>query len=168
MAGPVTITCPTCGRAFPVPTEILGVDESTNHVVVRMDRTELYGHLQQCVAEQPAATTPLEDAMRRHPAGKALERPWRHNDMHQPIGENGPSKAELAGRMEVMLSSGAYVAKGGSRACTMCGIKGDECLRRTKRSLKACCPPCQDGNTHPAPGESVDCQVWGAQHGAQN
>ena len=75
-------------------------------------------------------------------------------------------QAELAGRIEQMLNGRHYMATGGSRACTMCGVNGKECLDRAKRSRKGCCTACEDGNTHPAPGESFPCAVWAEEHGA--
>lgn len=123
---PVTITCPTCGTGFPVPTEVLGIDG--HQVVVRMDRSELYGHLQACAAgklEQPAAEQPRE-----------LEQP--------------------------KLKAPAYVAKG-KRTCTMCGTPGPDCLQQLTSSRSACCGACGEGNTHPAPKESLSCAEWAAE-----
>ena len=127
-----------------MPTEILGIDEASQHVIVRMDRTELYGHLAQCV--RPQEVSERAQAMERHPA-------------------NGPTKREMAGRIDQLLDGGHYVAKGGSRACTMCGTKGDACLTQLRKQERACCPACGDGNTHPAPGESQHCREWAALHG---
>lgn len=61
MAAPVSITCPICRNSFPVPTEVVAVEDPA-HVLVRMDRSDLYGHLQQCAAghahAQPETPTP--------------------------------------------------------------------------------------------------------------
>lgn len=78
-------------------------------------------------------------------------------------------QAELTGRIEQMLNGRHYIAAGASRACTMCGVTGQECMDRLNRSKKPCCPLCGDGNTHPAPGEAVgSCAQWAAEHGAQS
>lgn len=146
MAGPVTITCPVCQQAFPVPTEVLGTDG--HQVVVRMDRSELYGHLQECTAEScdqrpdPEGET---DARASHPAGKALERPAR-----------GVGPVALP----------PFVATG-RRPCLMCRTDAPACMVGLQGKGTPCCGACGEGNTHPAPGESTDCRVWAAEHGAK-
>lgn len=50
--GPVTVACPVCRVAFPVPCEVLAIDGAL--VIVRMDRSALFGHLQEC-GGRPAA-----------------------------------------------------------------------------------------------------------------
>lgn len=80
------------------------------------------------------------------------------------------SAVDLAGRIGVMLDGGHYVATAGSRACTMCGTNGSDCLEgiRTRFPFAACCPVCADGNTHPAPGEAQgSCQQWAEAREAQ-
>lgn len=134
MAGPVTITCPTCQRAFPVPTDVLGTDG--HHVIVRMDRTELYGHLEQCAgkaAEQLTITDQATDTIAEVQAarwpGKALARP--------PIAQ--PHDVP------------PFIARG-KRTCVMCGETNEACMVSLADSLP-CCPSCGEGDTHPAPGE---------------
>jgi hypothetical protein len=105
MAGPVTVQCPICRAAFPVPTDVIGA--RGHEVIVRMDRSGLYGHMREC-------------------EGKAAE---------------APKAAPLP----------AFIAAG-ARTCTMCGIANTECMGRLNRSGKGCCPACEDGDTHPAPG----------------
>ena len=156
MAGGLTVTCPTCGRLFPVPSEVLGVDQATDQVIVRLDRTELYGHLSACAGRE-VETTERGAAMERHPAGGEAPDPTPIDQMLDPKGLR-------------------FVAKGGSRACTMCGINGKACfamlkglgLANGKVVHAACCGPCAEGNTHPAPQEDATCQQWGAEHGAES
>lgn len=170
MNGPVTVTCPMCRESYPVPTEVLGVDEDADQVVVRMDRSGLYGHLRECAAKGITShRMTREEAMARHPAGramtKAVERPWRDD-----VADYTPSKHELAGRIGRFLTLGAFVSKGGSRACTMCGLSGESCLALVGQNTRQpCCGACGDGNTHPAPGENEgSCAQWAEKHGAKS
>jgi hypothetical protein len=141
--------------AFNVPTEVVGVDKLRNMVLAKMDRTHLYGHLQEC-----AKTHPLpDDAEATH--STELAQVHEHQDPHL--------RARLVGRVEQFLRGGFFMAKGGSRACTMCGVHGEACVKRLPITGKACCPACGDGNTHPAPGEAEGtCAAWAAEHGAQD
>lgn len=140
----MTITCDRCGQVFPVPAEVVSVDTATNMVVVRMDRTELNGHRETC---KPAVA-----AVEVRRANPVLTVP----------------KAELAGRIGLMLDNRAYVAVGGSRACTMCGVTGTDCMTALANSIP-CCGACGEGNTHPAPGESKGlCAEWNAAREAQS
>ena len=151
MAEPVKVTCPSCGEDFPVPTEVVHIDRARNLVLCRLDRSDLYGHLQACVAEKPAR-------LEHRPAevAKALEATPAAQD------------PELVGRVHLFLSGGHFMAKGGSGACTMCGVARDGCLTGAKLRKTACCGACGDGNTHPAPMESRGtCAEWGAEHGAK-
>lgn len=70
--------------------------------------------------------------------------------------------ADLAGRIGQFLAGRHYVATGGSRACTMCGMAGATCLALVGQNTReACCRVCADGNTHPAPGEARGtCAQW--------
>lgn len=122
MAGPVTITCPTCREAFPVPTEVLGTDG--HQVIVRMDRTELYGHLEECAGQAAE-----QHAEQQAEAGKALTRP--------PVAQ--PHDVP------------PFIARG-KRTCVMCGATNEACMASLANSLP-CCPSCGEGDTHPAPGE---------------
>lgn len=138
MAGPISVTCPMCGEVFPAPAEIVKVDTERNVVLCRLDRSGMYGHLASCPGT-PAAPEPA-----------AL-----------PVPE--VSKADLDGRVHLLLDQGAYVATGGSRACTMCGTNGDPCLKGLRVRRKPCCAACGEGNTHPAPGEGKGmCAEWAA------
>lgn len=168
MAGPVTITCPGCGTPFHVPAQVVRVLGHT--VVVRMDRSKLYGHLAECTG---TTESPMDAPLDTRPAevSKAMAVP------EQP--EQPEQQTELVGRIHLMLSGGHFMARGGSGACTMCGVNRDVCLEtlRTgvavtvdgvKRGPDPCCPVCRDGNTHPAPMESRGtCAEWGAEHGAK-
>lgn len=149
-----------------MPTEVVGIDHLRHKVLVRMDRSGLYGHLQQC-----AGTTdrPLDAPLEHQPAevSKAVE-----------VSKPQPDP-ELVGRVHLFLSGGHFMAKGGSGACTLCGATRTACLERlrtgvpvtvngVKRGPDPCCPGCHDGNTHPAPMESRGtCAEWGAEHGAK-
>ena len=147
MAGPISVTCPTCGEAFPVPSRVVSVDTNTNQVLVRMDRTELYGHLRACAGE----------------AGEAAG-----NKLVQRMAAAVPP-AVLTGRVHRFLDLRAYVPTAGSRACTMCGMAGETCLAALSSANLPCCTACRDGNTHPAPGEAQgSCAEWSAARGAQD
>jgi hypothetical protein len=119
----VTITCPTCRQVFPVPTEVLGTDG--HHVIVRMDRTELYGHLEQC-------------------AGQTAE---RQAEAEQQV----PSKAVARPPIAQPHDVPPFIAKG-RRTCVMCGATNEACMASLANSVP-CCPSCGEGDTHPAPGE---------------
>lgn len=164
MAGPVRVTCPVCREAFDVPTEVVGVDVLRNQVLCRMDRSGLYGHLQRCAAAHPIP----DDAATSH----STELAQAAGDESQRV----PSGV-LVGRVEQFLRGGFFMAKGGSRACTMCGITGTMCMtmltgvgKSDGRTVRAtCCPACGEGNTHPAPGEAQgSCAAWAVEHGAES
>lgn len=144
MAGPVTVACPVCRQAFPIPTEVVGVDHEHNTVLVTMDRSELYGHLRTCAAEHGDQAGQEHDDERdkakdQHPAGKALERP----------------------AAPIPVAPG-LVAKG-NRPCTMCGTSSPDCMTSLANSLP-CCGACGEGNTHPSRHESTPCAQWAAEH----
>lgn len=144
MAGPLTIACPTCGEVFALPAEVVTVDTKANRVVLAVDRSAVYGHLTACAAKAAAVA-----------AGKVVA--------------TVPA-AELAGRIERLLTMRAYVVKGASRACTMCGVHGEACMDQlaAKGPQSPCCTACGDGNTHPAPGADRGCAEWATEHGAKN
>lgn len=145
--GAMRVQCPLCKELFPVPTEVIGVDG--HQVIARLDRSEVFGHMDTCLAG-------------RKPLGAKAKR---------PAVKAAIPAADLAGRVNLLLDNRAFVAEGGSRACTMCGVKGAECLDslgkldpRDKHPQPACCPACGVGNTHPAPGEVVgSCAAWAAE-----
>lgn len=143
MAGPVTITCPVCRVAFTVPVSVVGIDVENNGVLLLADRSELFGHLAECAAEHGKK------------AGAAVVR--------ARAVASYPKDPELVGRVHQMLRMGAFVSNAGSRACTMCGVTGPECMQRLERSRKGCCPACESGNTHPAPQDTVACSTWAAE-----
>lgn len=156
MGGQVRIACPSCGESFVVPTEVLGVDRIRHQVMVVMDRSGLYGHLQACTGRDGTPAAPLEH--RPAEVTKAMEAHRPHPD------------PELVGRIHQLLDGGHFIAKGGSGACTMCGVNRDACMKslRMESRRKPCCGACGDGNTHPAPMESRGtCAEWGAEHGAK-
>jgi len=129
-----------------VPTDVVHVDEVTGLVYTRMDRSGLYGHLTTCAGPAPTVPTRSTEVAKIVPS--------------VPLGE-------LAGRIHLMLDNRAYVATGGSRACTMCGTTGTDCMTALANSTP-CCGACGEGNTHPAPGESKGtCAEWSAAREAQ-
>lgn len=156
--GALRIRCPHCTQDFPVPADVVEVHEATNLVTVVLDRTDLYGHQQQCAAARglPAPSP-----------SKVLVVRGSSADVHQ-IG--CPTKAELAGRISQMLDMRAYVATGGSRACTMCGTNGAACLDQLGEAAKGipCCSACGNGNTHPAPNEGSTCAEWATEYGVRS
>lgn len=152
--GPVTITCPVCAESFTVPTTVLHVDAENSRVLVSMDRTDLYGHMDQCVRthqdtpEHPQATREQRaEAMAQHPAGKGLERPLPASHSAAPIPP--------------------FVAKG-TRPCVMCGVHATVCLANldAQPGTSPCCGACGEGNTHPAKHETTPCALWPAQSAA--
>lgn len=147
MPGPVTVRCPTCRVAFSVPTEQIGQDG--HHVIVRMDRSDLYGHLRTCTGPKVP--------------GKAVEK-------RRAAPVTTVPQAELAGRIHRMLDMRAYVVEAGSRACTMCGMSGASCLALAGQNTREpCCRSCKDGNTHPVPGEAEgSCAQWAEARGAES
>ena len=139
---------------FTIPCHVLKV---LGHAVwVRMDRSEAHGHMAVCPGmAEPGSPAPEQEV------SKAMSVPEK-----MP-----PPDPELVGRINQMLTMEAFVVKGASRACTMCGVRGDVCLSnlRRKGEQAACCPACGNGNTHPAPLEAMStCAEWGAEHGARN
>ena len=93
--------------------------------------------------------------------------------MHQPIDQPvdppepvRPSEADLAGRIGQMFNTGAYIATGGSRACTMCGVNGKACMAELTKTRVSCCGACMGGNTHPSPKENAgSCREWAESEG---
>ena len=87
---------------------------------------------------------------------------------------------ELVGRVYQLLDGGHFMSTAGSGACTMCGTDRADCMSNLQKASRkgmasarepgkyACCLSCGDGNTHPAPGETWDCQVWAASRGAKS
>lgn len=162
MAGPITITCSGCGVAFPVPARVVRI--LGHRVVVHLDRSAIYGHRTVCTG--PDDIDPAAEV------SKAVAIP----DKPQP-------DPALAGRITMMLTGGHFMAKGGSGACTMCGVTRDGCLQQLQPLTlplengkpagtvpgKPCCAVCGDGNTHPAPQEAAQtCAQWAVTHGARN
>lgn len=147
MAGPLTIACPVCHEVFALPAELVDVDRTANRVVLSVDRSAVYGHLTACAAEAAEV------------AGRELAK----------VEATVPAP-ELAGRIERLLTMRAYVAKGGSRACTMCGATGEACMDQLaeKGPQLPCCTACGDDNTHPAPGGDRSCAEWATEHGAKS
>lgn len=153
MAGPLNITCPSCGDAFPVPAEVLKVDVLNNQVLVRLDRTEAFGHFTICALRKN----------KPRPDGKAML-PVDGVSARQLV----VPAVELAGRIHQMLAGDHYIATGGSRACNLCGVNGQECLDRLWAKNVPCCAGCGNGNSHPAPQEGDTCTEWGASHGCKS
>lgn len=136
MAGPVSVTCPLCRVAFDVPTEVVGVDEARNLAYVRMDRSELHGHLAECAARQGDK------------AGAALV--------------NGePTKALTHPPIAQPHDLPPFVARG-KRPCVMCGMENGACMESLLNTVP-CCGACGEGNTHPTRHETVPCAVWASE-----
>lgn len=148
-AGPWTITCPQCRQTFELDVSL--VAQAGSSVFVRINREKLYGHAAQCPGRPDALeATPVADQA----AAAVVDR------------------RTLAGRVHRFLDMAAYVAEGGSRACTMCGKPGKACLIRLRgggpgKRGTPCCDACAGGNTHPAPGEvHGSCGEWAKVHHA--
>lgn len=74
-------------------------------------------------------------------------------------------RGRLAAHISQWLDERGYIAKGGSRACTMCGANGTDCMVALDQAGASCCDACHNGNTHPAPGEVKGvCAEWAAAH----
>lgn len=145
MAGPVTIACPGCGEHLTVPSKPIVENVQQQTVLVRMDYSGARAHFQEC-------------ARRAQSPGTEMER------RQQP----DVPQVDLAGRIHRMLDMRAYIATGGSRACTMCGTKLGECLTETGKSRVGCCASCTGGDTHPAPKGTMACAEWATEHGAEH
>lgn len=151
----LTLTCPHCGGPIELPATVVNTFTGLAQVLVKIDQKVGEAHLRECRG-------------RVDEAPKALER---------------PSTTELSGRIERMLHMRAFVAVGGSRACTMCGVDGKDCMAQLQAGSEdqarrgvpraegmgtPCCNACGNGNTHPAPKGTMSCAEWGTEHGAQS
>lgn len=180
MAGPVKVECPVCHVLFPVPSEVVGVDEQANTVVVRMDRSGLYGHVAECAAKAGDQAGEALNTM----LGGNVSQPAKALEAKATSWVSRVADADLRGRITQLLAilerAGHYTS--GNRACTMCGATYAACmvsLDKTERTSKLspkrvrvpgspCCPSCGEGNTHPSGGERTGCAEWAGEHGAQD
>ena len=138
-----TITCTMCGSGIPVDFQRASL---VNHGVVnlRMDMGPLEEHMRACAAGVGATSA---KQVERHKPGTTV------------------SPVELAGRIGLMLEQRHFIAKGGSRACTMCGMSGESCMALIGQNTRqGCCKLCMDGNTHRAPQDDQDCAHWAVVH----
>lgn len=150
----LSLTCPTCGTAFPVPAEVVSVDEKNQRVLLRCDRSELYGHLRECAGAAGEK------------AGKALMAAVSDADL----------RGRIAGVLRIVEEAGHLTR--GTRACTMCGATNEACLAslsrgrsmfgRTRKPGTPCCAACGVGNTHPTAEERTPCAVWATEHGSKD
>ena len=146
----LTLSCPHCGGDIDLPATVVHTNSHSAQVLVKVDQSVGEAHLAECRAKtKPAA-----------------------------INQAGPSTAELTGRVDRVLAMRAYIAVGGSRACTMCGTNANVCMEqlqagsddqarvgapRAEGMGSPCCNVCGSGNTHPAPGEAKGtCAEWAA------
>jgi hypothetical protein len=144
-----TITCTMCRKGIPVEFKRVS-NAADGTVAMLMGMAPLEAHMRVCAAGE-------------HP--KAVAAP-----------ELSVPPVELAGRIDRLLNArtprgGRYfVATGGSRACSMCGMAGASCLSLVGQNTReACCPACANGNTHPAPGEAQgSCAQWAVENGAKS
>lgn len=149
MATQGSIACGICGDAIPVQlVRVSGAGEPTRVQIV--DDRPMVDHMRTCKGSPLKAladTTPVAQPAK-------VERP--------PLRPN----PYAAFRIGQFLEAEGYVSYGGSRACTMCGTRGDACLDQLRKegTRPGCCPACHNGNTHPAPGEAVgSCAEWAAE-----
>lgn len=131
----------------------------------------------------------IDVEFKRNPTGPArldivdlapMRKHWEECPQIGPTLTEAPKQlhSELVGRIHRLLDGGHYVSMAGSGACTMCGTNREDCWARLRNNKNqadpknptkfTCCPACGNGNTHPAPEEVWDCQVWAVQHGAKN
>lgn len=54
----------------------------------------------------------------------------------------------------------------GNRWCVACKISAKGCLDQLMAGKGACCAMCSEGDSHPAPQQSLSCAEWAAEHGA--
>lgn len=138
-----TVKCTVCGKGIPV-----------------------------VLKRQPADDMPAYTALVAIDMGPVQQHMQTCEGVTKPAALAVP-KSELSGRVSRFLDTRAFVASGGSRACTMCGTTGKACMDKLEvqpRSPRgACCAACGAGNTHTAPGEAVgSCAQWAAQQGAKS
>lgn len=132
----LTLTCPHCGQGIKLPATITESDHDAGRVVLQLSKDQAEGMAHL-------------DRCRR---AKALPAPT-------------VPRAELVGRVHRMLDMRAFIATGGSRACTLCGVNGQDCQVGLEKNAAACCAGCHNGNTHPAPGEAKGtCAQWAEDH----
>lgn len=145
--GPVTITCPGCGEALPVPCRMVFDNTHKQTVLVRMNYAGARKHFQECAQAAAKPTTQALEAI--------------------PVEAKVPA-AILAGRMDQLLEGRHFIGKG-PRACRMCGRTNDECMStlRTKGGMP-CCAACGEGDSHPIPQQDMACAEWAVTNGAKD
>lgn len=134
------IVCGICEGLIPVMlVRISGAGEPTQMQV--MDDAPMIDHMRTCKGSPLKALAAAEDPE----PPKVTQRPRLRAT---PVAR---------ARIGQFLEAEGFVSYGGSRACTMCGTRGDACLDslRKEGTRPGCCPACHNGNTHPAPGESL-------------
>jgi hypothetical protein len=132
----LTLTCPHCRGPIELPATVVTKDATHATVLVKIDQSVGEKHLRECRAGRAQAEAPTLEA--------------------------APSEADLAGRIHRMLETGAFVATGGSRACTLCGTTGAVCMGMVNKNGGPCCNGCGNGNTHPMPKGDLSCAEWAA------
>jgi hypothetical protein len=163
MAGPVQIKCPICLTWLPVPCEPVA-DGQDGTLLVEMDYTDVRAHVKECAAHHVVPPTLFQPPAKPEP--KAMSKELRTVPEVAPVAT--VPKANLSGRIHQLLDTQAYIETAGSRACTMCGARGDACLEQARAGKGACCPVCGDGNTHPVPQQSMSCAEWSLSRAATN
>jgi hypothetical protein len=158
---PGTIVCRLCMTAVPVRfRRSPGSDVSNGWAGLLMDTRPLVAHFNSCDMKRPSMS--INDVFVLAPV---------------------VPQADLAARINTVLNVATldggrhFVATGGSRACTMCGRPGEDCLSQLTSQARAnpgnggtpCCAACENGNTHPAPGEAFGtCAEWAADRGTSH
>lgn len=143
-----SIHCGICKAAIPV--DLIRVSGDGQPVQLQLlDTAPMVDHMRTCPGSPLKALAARETA-----PPKVVQRPLL--------------RASVADRMRIgqFLEAEGFVSYGGSRACTMCGTNGAECLDQLRKegTRPGCCPACHNGNTHPAPGEAVgSCAEWAAE-----
>jgi hypothetical protein len=154
----LTLRCPHCGGDVVLPAVLVSTDVPNSRAVVEVDKTVAKAHLDACRPTPQVEASPVPSVL-----------------------EAAVSNADLRGRVDRMLKMGAFIQRGGSRACTMCGTRGDDCLQGLRagsddqaRSGQAraqgmgtpCCNACGSGDTHPVPKGDLSCAQWAADYHA--
>lgn len=149
MASNGSIECGICRK--PIPVTLVRISGDGQPVQLQlMDSTPMVDHMRTCGGSVHKAIAPVPE-----PAKPVVKQRPRLRPNPQATYQIG-----------LFLETEGFISYGGSRACTMCGTRGDACLDELRKegTRPGCCPACHNGNTHTAPGESVgSCAQWAAE-----
>lgn len=148
----LTLRCPHCLQDIDLPAIVITTDMEASTALVKVDKVAAKAHVDECRTKRQLTGAPEPRAI-----------------------EAAVSDGDLRGRIDRMLKMGAFVQSGASRACTMCGVNGADCLEQLRAGSSdqaragvarkegmgtPCCNACGSGNTHPAPKDRISCAQW--------